>query len=56
MYEIARYTSINNLATAVVCTACLVLPGVAYYLFLAAALAWIEMTALRLRASIRPPG
>jgi uncharacterized membrane protein YidH (DUF202 family) len=45
-----------TLATAVVCTACLVLPGVAYYLFLAAALAWIEMTALRLRASIRPPG
>lgn len=43
----ARYT----LATAIVCAACLVLPGVAYYLFLAAALAWIWATALKLRAS-----
>ncbi|HKH11657.1 MAG TPA: DUF998 domain-containing protein [Rubrobacter sp.] len=48
----ARYT----LATAIVCAACLVLPGVAYYLFLAAALAWIEATALKLRARYRPPG
>ena len=40
-----------TLATAIVCAACLVLPGVAYYLFLAAALAWIEATALKLRAS-----
>ncbi len=43
----ARYT----LATAVVCAACLGLPGVAYYLFLVAALAWIEATALKLRRS-----
>lgn len=42
----ARYT----LATAVVCAACLVLPGFAYHLFLAAALAWIEATALKLGA------
>lgn len=39
-----------TLATAIVCAACLVLPGVAYYLFLAAALAWIRATALKLRA------
>jgi uncharacterized membrane protein YidH (DUF202 family) len=38
-------------AIAVVCAACLVLPGFAYYLFLAAALAWIEATALKLRSS-----
>jgi uncharacterized membrane protein YidH (DUF202 family) len=43
-------------ATAAVCASCLVLPSVAYYLFLVAALAWIEATALRLRASVRPPG
>ena len=42
-------------ATAAVCASCLVLPSVAYYLFLVAALAWIEATALRLRASVRPP-
>ena len=40
----ARFT----LATALVCAACLVLPGVAYYVFLAAALLWIELTAVRL--------
>ena len=43
-------------ATAVVCASCLVLPGVAYYLFLATTLAWIDATALKLRASVRPPG
>ena len=43
-------------ATASVCAFCLALPGVAYYLFLAAALAWIDATALKLRASVRPPG
>jgi uncharacterized membrane protein YidH (DUF202 family) len=43
----ARYT----LATAVVCAACLALPGVAYYLFLVAALVWTEATALKLRRS-----
>ncbi|QIN83602.1 DUF998 domain-containing protein [Rubrobacter tropicus] len=40
----ARFT----LVTALVCAACLVLPGVAYYVFLAAALLWIELTAFRL--------
>lgn len=48
----ARYT----LATAVVCAACLFLPGVAYYGFLAAALVWIETTALKVLASGRPGG
>ena len=43
-----------TLATAGVCAACLFLPGVAYYLFLAVALAWIEATALRLRAHGQP--
>ena len=42
-----------TLATAVICAACLVLPGVAYYLFLAAALAWIWATALKIRAGGR---
>jgi hypothetical protein len=37
-----------TLAIALVCAACLALPGVAYYLFLAATLLWIEVTALRL--------
>lgn len=41
----ARYT----LVTALVASACLLLPGVAYYLFLAAVLAWFETTALKLR-------
>lgn len=36
-----------TLVTAPVCAACLVLPGVAYYVFLAAALLWIEVTAFR---------
>jgi uncharacterized membrane protein YidH (DUF202 family) len=40
----ARYT----LATALIASACLVLPGVAYYLFLAAVLAWFEVTAVKL--------
>ena len=40
----ARFT----LATATVCASCLVLPGAAYYVFLAAALLWIEFTAIRL--------
>lgn len=40
----ARYT----LATALVCAACLALPGVAYYVFLIVALLWIEVTAFRL--------
>jgi hypothetical membrane protein len=40
----ARFT----LATALVCAACLVLPGVAYYVFLIVALLWIELTAFRL--------
>ena len=48
----ARYT----LATAFVCAACLVLPGVAYYGFLAAALAWIEATAIKMLAASRPTG
>lgn len=41
----ARYT----LATVLVSAACLALPGVAYYLFLVAMMAWIEVTAIRLR-------
>lgn len=48
----ARYT----LATAVVCAACLVLPGIAYYGFLLAALAWIEATAIKMLAANRPAG
>ncbi len=48
----ARYT----LATAVVCATCLSLPGVAYYGFLAAALVWIEATALKVLARGRPAG
>jgi hypothetical protein len=40
----ARYT----LATATCAMLLLFLPGVAYYLFLAAVLAWMELTALRL--------
>lgn len=44
-----------TISTAVVCAACLLLPGVAYYLYLVAALAWIETTALKLRAGGRPP-
>jgi 4-amino-4-deoxy-L-arabinose transferase-like glycosyltransferase len=47
-----RYT----LATAVVCAACLFLPGVAYYGFLAAALVLIEATALKVLARGRPAG
>lgn len=39
----ARYT----LATGLVASACLLLPGVAYYLFLAAVLAWFEATAIK---------
>jgi hypothetical protein len=48
----ARYT----LATAIVCAACLFLPSVAYYGFLAAALVWIEATALKVLARDRPAG
>ena len=48
----ASYT----LATALVCAACLVLQGVAYYGFLAAALAWIEATAIKMLAASRPTG
>ena len=48
----ARYT----LATAVACAACLVLPGVAYYGFLIAALAWIEATAIKMLSADRPAG
>jgi uncharacterized protein DUF998 len=40
----ARYT----LATALIASACLFLPGAAYYLFLAAVLAWFEVTAVKL--------
>jgi hypothetical protein len=43
----ARYT----LATGMLAAILLWLPGVAYYLFLVALLAWIEVTALRLRRS-----
>lgn len=43
-----------TLATAALCAACLVLPGVAYYGFVVAALAWIEATSIRLRAMGRP--
>jgi hypothetical protein len=46
-----RYARLT-LATAIVCAACLLLPGVAYYLFLAAALIWIEATALTLRSKL----
>lgn len=45
-----------TIATLVVCAACLILPGVAYYLSLVAALVWIEATAIKLRAYGRPPG
>ena len=41
----ARYT----LATGVLATTLLLLPGVAYYLFILTLLAWIERTAIRLR-------
>jgi hypothetical protein len=44
----ARYT----LATGISAVLLLLLPGVAYYLFLVALLAWIEVTAIRLS---RPP-
>jgi hypothetical protein len=44
----ARYT----LATEIIAVLLLLLPGVAYYLFLVALLAWIEVTAIRLS---RPP-
>jgi len=40
----ARYT----LATGIIATFLLLLPGVAYYLFIAAMLAWFEATAVRL--------
>jgi hypothetical protein len=40
----ASYT----LAAGLVASACLLLPGVAYYLFLAAVLAWFEATAIKL--------
>ena len=40
----ARYT----LATGMLAVLLLLLPGVAYYLFLVALLAWIEATAIRL--------
>ena len=40
----ARYT----LATAILATLLLLLPGVAYYLFILTLLAWIEVTAIRL--------
>jgi uncharacterized membrane protein YidH (DUF202 family) len=40
----ASYT----LATALIASACLVLPGAAYYLLLAAVLAWFEVTAVKL--------
>lgn len=41
----ARYT----LVTGILAVLLLFLPGVAYFLFLAAVLLWIELTALRLR-------
>jgi hypothetical protein len=41
----ARYT----LATAICATVLLFLPGIAFYLFLAVVLTWLELTALRLR-------
>ncbi len=41
----ARYT----LVTGLLATLLLLLPGVAYYLFLAAVLVWFEVTAIRLR-------
>lgn len=49
----ARYT----LATGIMAIVCLVLPGVAYYLFIAVLLAWIFTTAMRLRrvAMMRHP-
>ena len=37
-----------TLVTALVASVCLLLPGVSYYLFLAAVLAWLEVTALKL--------
>jgi uncharacterized membrane protein YidH (DUF202 family) len=47
-----RHASLT-LATTIVCAACLFLPGVAYYLFLAAALVWIEATTVKLLVSRR---
>jgi uncharacterized membrane protein YidH (DUF202 family) len=44
----ARYT----LATGLLATLLLFLPGVAYYLFLVVVLAWLEATAVRLRGEI----
>ncbi len=48
----ARYT----LATGVIATLSLFLPGVAYYLFIAVVLVWFEVTALKLLRTISSPG
>jgi hypothetical protein len=47
----ARYT----LATGILAVLLLLLPGVAYYLFIVALLAWIEVSAIRLWRSPQPP-
>jgi Protein of unknown function (DUF998) len=47
----ARYT----LATGILAVLLLLLPGVAYYLFIVALLAWIEVSAIRLWRSPKPP-
>jgi uncharacterized membrane protein YidH (DUF202 family) len=46
----ARYT----LATGIIAVLLLLLPGVAYYLFIVALLAWIEVTAIRLWRTTQP--
>jgi hypothetical protein len=46
-----RYT----LATGILAVLLLLLPGVAYYLFIVALLAWIEVSAIRLWRSPQPP-
>ena len=47
----ARYT----LATGILAVLLLLLPGVAYYLFIVALLVWIEVSAIRLWRSPQPP-
>jgi hypothetical protein len=47
----ARYT----LATGILAVLLLLLPGVSYYLFIVALLAWIEVSAIRLWRSPQPP-
>jgi hypothetical protein len=46
----ARYT----LATGIIAVLMLLLPGVAYYLFIVTLLVWIEVTAIRLWRTTQP--